>query len=213
MPDDVFQDGQVSRYKPSQLSRQLRWSVVIGSILFVPVVLMPMVYRLWRLWQVPDIGDPFVVSQILKPIPEEENAFPVFEEAFALRVEVPQADFEEYLSESLNDGWNPTDNQLNKYLEMNRPALEKWREATQKENYQIVRIAQNGQSIYDTRYEPSRDLVAWCQTEIERLTKTGRPTEAIPWLRASFRYSSRVTRLGWIVDLAHPFSRYQHARQ
>ncbi len=194
MPNDESQDGQLRRHNPSQLSRQLRWSVAIALILIVLIILMPMAYHLWRLWQVPDIGNPFAVSQILKQIPEEDNAFPGFEEAFALWIEVAKVDFDEYLDEVLSDGWDATDNHLNKYLEFNRPALEKWREATEKENYQIERIAQIGKPVYHTRFRPSRDLVLWCQMEIERLTKTGRPAEAIPWLRASFRYSSLITR-------------------
>ncbi len=96
MHDDATRDDQLARHKPSRLSRLLRWKVAIPSILFVLVILAPVVYRQWRISQVPDIGDPFSVSGILKPIPEEENAFPLFEEAFALRKEVAEADFEEY---------------------------------------------------------------------------------------------------------------------
>ena len=45
-----------------------------------------------------------------------------------------------------------------------------------------------------TNIQSNRDLVRWCQTEIERLTQTGKPADAFPWLRASFRCSGLVTR-------------------
>jgi hypothetical protein len=192
MHDDVTGEEPLAWRKPSRLSWLLRWQVVVPSILFVLVILSPAGFRQWWLSRVPDIGDPFPVSEILKPIPEEENAFPLFEEAFALLKEVADADREEYWDEE-TDGWDSKDNQLNKYLKMNRPALEKWREATEKENFQAVPIAQAGE-FYITNIQAHLDLPRWCQLEIERLTKTGKPADALPWLRASFRYDGLMTR-------------------
>ena len=156
MHDDATRDDQLARHKPSRLSQLLRWKVAVPSILFVLVILAPVVYRQWRLSQVPDIGDPFSVAEILKSISEEENAFPLFEEAFSLLEKVADADANEYWDEE-RDGWDPTDNQLNKYLKMNRPALEKWREATEKENYQIAPIAKLSEAPYITKIQARHD--------------------------------------------------------
>ena len=65
-------------------------------------------------------------------------------------------DANEYWDEE-RDGWDPTDNQLNKYLKMNRPALEKWREATEKENYQIAPIAKLSEAPYITKIQARHD--------------------------------------------------------
>ena len=187
--------------RTSWLSRLLSWKVVVPTVLLLlAAILSPFAYRHWRLSQVPDIGDPFPVTELLAPIPDEENAYLLFKEAFALLEEVAEADFKQYMDEALDDGWDPTDVLLNKYLEMNRPALEKWREATEKADYQ--RPLHNEPSA-DSRINDltaNRELVSWCQTEAERLARTGKPAEALEWLKASFRCSALVTRNGPWID-------------
>lgn len=196
MQDD--RGDQLTRDKPSRLKRLLP-GMAIALVLAMLVILGPVCGRQWRISQVPDIGDPFPVSEVLRPIPEQENAYPLFKEAFALLEDVSVADKGEYLDEVM-DGWDLTDNQLNKYLRLNRPALEKWREATEKPDYQIVPIGQVSNDPYMTELTANRDLIRWCQLEIERLTKSGRPADAFPWLRASFRCSGLVTRNGPWLD-------------
>ena len=191
MNNDETPDDELTRHEPS---RSRRWKVAISSILIVLVCSAPVVYRHWWLGHVPDIDDPFLVSEILKQIPEEKNAFPIFASAFALVKPVAETDFQQYMDEDLDDGWDPTDIQLNKYLEMNRPALEKWQEATEKDDYQLASIARISVESDLTRIQAHRNLVRWCQVEIERLTNTGNPSGVLAWLRASFRCSGLVTR-------------------
>lgn len=201
MHDDATGEEPTAWHDPSRMSRLLRWQVVVPSILFVLVILSPVCFRHWWLSRVPDIGDPFSVSEILKSIPDEENAFPLFEEAFSLRKKVAEDDYKQYLDEWY-DGWDPTDDLLNKYLEMNRPALEKWRKATERQNYRIVPFSRLSEESGLTKLQANRALVYLCQTEIQRLTKTGKPADALPWLRASFRCSGLVTRSApWIGRL------------
>ena len=197
MNNDETPDDELTGHEPS---RSRRWKVAISSILIVLVCSAPVVYRHWRLWHVPDIGHPFLVSEILKQIPEEKNAFPIFASAFALGKPVAETDFQQYMDEFLDDGWDSTDIQLNKYLEMNRPALEKWQEATEKDDYQFVPIARISDESDLTRIQAHRNLVRWCQVEIERLTKTGNPSGALVWLRASFRCSGLMTRRASWMD-------------
>jgi hypothetical protein len=193
MQDDWTEGEPLEWRKRSLRSRLRRWHFVVPSILFVLLLLSAVGFHHWRLSRVPDIGDPFSVSEVLKPIPDEENAFPLFAEADALRIEVAEADSEQYFDEEL-DGWDSTATLLNKYLELNRPALEKWREATEKENYQIVPIADVSVESFLNKAQANRELVRRCQMEIERLTQTGKPADAIPWFRASFRCGGLVTR-------------------
>ncbi len=193
MHANVTSEDQPVGQKPCLLLRLLSWKVAIPALLFALLMFAPVIYRQRQLSQVPNIDDPFPASMLLKPIPTEQNAFPLFEEAFALHVEVAEVDFEKYMDEEL-DGWDPAHHHLNKYLELNRPALEKWREATEKENYQVVPVDQLSLDFYVTNIQANRALVRWCQVEIERLTKTGKPADTLPWLRASFRCSGLVTR-------------------
>jgi hypothetical protein len=193
MQNDWNEGEPLEWRKRSLRSRLRRWHFVVPSILFVLLLLSAVGYRHWRLSRVPDIGDRFPVSEIFKPLPDEENAFLLFAEAHTLLKEVAEADSEQYLDEEL-DGWDSTATLLNKYLELNRPALEKWREATEKENHQIVPIADVSVESLLHKAQANRELVRWCQMEIERLTQTGKPADAIPWFRASFRCGGLVSR-------------------
>ena len=193
MEDDVTEGEPLEWHKRSLRSRLRRWHFVVPSILFVLLLLSAVGFRYWQLSRVPDIGDPFPVSEVLKPMPDEENAFPLFKEAFALQIKVADWDSSQFYDEQF-DGWYSTDTLLHHYLELNRPALEKWREATEKENYQIVPNDLVSEEFEWTEIVADRDLARLCRTEIERLTKTGKPGDALPWLRASFRCSGLVTR-------------------
>lgn len=193
MQVEAHSDDPLVSQKPSRLRRLLRWQVATPLILCMLAILAVVLFPLWRVSQVPDMGDPFPVSGILKPIPDKENAFRDFEEAFALLKEVDYADMYRF-SEQQFDGWDPTAIELNKYLEMNRPAMEKWREATRKNAYQARSMTQVGEEFGFDKFLASRELVRWCKTEIERLLKTDKPAEVLPWLRASFRCSGLTTR-------------------
>ena len=177
---------------PSRLRGLLPWKCVLSCIL-VLLLLGPLVWWQSPLRDVPDIGDPFPVSELLEPIPAETNAYPLFEEAYALLVPVSDEDSQEYHQQE-DDGWDPTDDVLNDYLELNRPALEKWRAATERNDFQVVPVLELTDGIYLPNFGAVRDLICWSHVEIERLAEIGRPAQALPWLRASFRASALITR-------------------
>jgi len=178
-----------------------RTKLWIGFLVAVLLILLqaPFAYRGWRLSQIPDIGVPFPVEDLLTPIHEEENAYPLYEEAFALLVDVSKADRDEYYLEK-EDGWDSTDNQVNHYLKLNRTALEKWREATEKNDFQVAPVPQVQQLTYLVPLQSNRSLSRFCQREIERLTASGNLKEAAGWLKTSFRNSALVTRNSALID-------------
>ena len=130
MQDDWTEGEPLEWRKRSLRSRLRRWHFVVPSILFVLLLLSAVGFHHWRLSRVPDIGDPFSVSEVLKPIPDEENAFPLFAEADARRIEVAEADSVRYFDEEL-DGGDSRATQLNHYREVNGPAREEGRGATE----------------------------------------------------------------------------------
>lgn len=200
MHDDATTDSQLNAQqtaRPHWLRR--RASGIVLTLIGLLVLAAPMLFRKWRLSCVPDIGDPFPITAVLKPISERENASPLFKEAFALLEDLPAADMDEYLDEWF-DGWDPTDNQLNKYMKLNRRALEKWRDATEKEDYQFVLQSKVGTETDVAGLNAFRELHRLCGFEIERLTELHRPAEAFPWLRASFRSSGLMTRNALMIN-------------
>ena len=200
MHDDATADNQLDMNKSARSRKLRRWALGIGLTLIGLLILAaPMLFRQWRLFCVPDIGDPFPIADVLQPISEEENAYPLFKEAFALMENLPPAHMDEYFDQ-VSDGWDPTDHLLNKYLRLNRPALEKWREATEKADYQFAPRSKVEIETDMARVQAIRELYRLCEYEIERLTKSHRPAEAFPLLQASFRCSSLITRKADLFD-------------
>ena len=204
MSDDAANDDQMVGPKRTRWSRLLNWKVAAGLVLLLLIVAActPAAFRSWRLAQVPEIGDPFPVSEILQQIPMEENAFPLFADAWAMRRKVTDTDAAQYDAELDDGGWDATDKMLNKYLTLNRPALEKWREGAARGNYQVIPVTAKlddyGNGMVDV--SANRDLHRSCQFEIERLTEIDRTDDALQWMRSSFRASALVTRNGDWLD-------------
>ena len=99
------------------LLRKLRFTFAVLVTLFVTAAF---VFRAVRLGCLPDIGDPFDVSQVdTVDVDPANNAFPGYQRASALLVPGNQ----EGLEAALQDGWGGADPDLRKWVEDNHPAL------------------------------------------------------------------------------------------
>jgi hypothetical protein len=86
------------------------------------------------------------------------------------------------------DGWNPGDETLDRYLERNQTSLELWRKAVLLSNYQLDFDSQDDESELDL-IRKLRDLNQFAINQIEKLTRSDRLTDAIPWIDAHLRFS------------------------
>lgn len=108
------------------------------SLLAIPLLLLCLMVgsilhqRYWRVWSIPDVGEPFDVEAFLKQYDDiKENAFDDYsrarEQLLKMSEEADELEIEEHI---LN--WEQTSPLLKKWLEENRPALELWLQGTEK---------------------------------------------------------------------------------
>lgn len=174
--------------KPSFLKRWLGWRLIALTAV-VLILLAPVLYRGWRLGQVPVSDDPFDVEafQSQPEVPDEENAAVLLLKATEKFVKLPQADEDAYLDEFI-DGWDPGDATLDRYLIANQPALEIWRDASDRSNFQI-----DLESVdVETKLKFSqglRELNRVAVNQIEKHIAIGDPQAAMPLIEAMIRLS------------------------
>jgi hypothetical protein len=175
--------------KPSFLKRWLGWRILALTAV-VLILLSPLLYRGWRLGQVPPSEEPFLVDEFPKEIPEEENAAPLLVQATERFVKVADSDFKVYFDQSY-DGWDPGDATLDHYLELNQAALEIWRTAASRSRYQL-----DSETLDDEMKENFifrlRELNRFAISQIEKVTKNDHPREAISWLEAMMRHAHLI---------------------
>lgn len=89
------------------------------------------VWRMRSLDGLPDVGDPFDVSEAARPIPisDEDNAFVSYDAARRMLTTLTLANARSLRKPST---WSNADQQARDYLEQNRLALEKWREGSER---------------------------------------------------------------------------------
>ena len=192
-----------SHTKKSFLNRWLGWRAVVLLVLLT-LGLAPVMYRGYKLGQVPVIDPPFDVEEFTTPIPEEENAYFGFEQANSELIDVPSADYKTYNSQ-LESGWSSETEVLDRHLNNNRLALKAWREASDFDEYQPPAEWSATTSpliaVGDTR-----ELSRLAQIQVQKLTQMDRSEEAIPWLKAHFRFAylirQRAITINYLVGVA-----------
>lgn len=172
--------------KPSFLKRWLGWRILALSAV-VLILLSPLLYRGWRLSQVPVTDEPFDVEAFQTEVPDDENAALLLLDAAEKLVVVAEADQEAYFKESY-DGWDPGDAVLDRYLRANLPAMEIWRTAADRPDFQIDLDAADIETQMSF-YGHVRDLNRFANSQIEKLVATGDPRAAIPWIEAMMRHA------------------------
>lgn len=182
----------------SFIARWLRPKLAIPITLLMVLFVSPVLYRGWRLGQVPLADEPFDVGAFLTEIPRDENAYLDFEQAGRELRPIPRADYEQYQTE-LETGWNFNTAILDKHLENNRAALKTWLEATEKARYQPPSEWTPTKSPL-IAVSPTRELHRLANTQIQKFGRTNRPADAIPWIRAQLRFAHLIRRKGDFIN-------------
>ncbi len=147
----------------------------------------------------PDVGDPFDVALARQPveIPDDDNAYTFYSPARRLLTRYPDAlrkvDWAQL-------SWPTVGNGVRDYLEENRPAIEAWREGTDRPD---ALYHQPGEMAIDTILPVVQDLRTLgrlADLEGTRLEEQGAMGEAWSWYKAILRSSRHVGRHGVTIE-------------
>ena len=195
MTADLDPGGAVNSKRPRRRRTALFWLALVTGVLVLFVG--------YRLATLPDPRPPFDVASFESiSIPEDRNAFTYYRQAKDRFVEasavVPdgkaQPDLRKKLEDAIHNGWPKADEPLQKWLQLNQPALEVWKRGTECADGMEV---SPGAEIMETLLPLSQSLrelakMALLQASGTAAKKT--PAEAWPWYRAVLRSSRHVSR-------------------
>ncbi len=175
--------------------RRLTMGVVIAAI----VVGAVWIWGLRGLGGLPDVGDPFDVAAVRRPInmPDADNAYADYVAARRSLSREPQGIFKLDWTKLT---WAQAGTTVREYLEQNRPALLTWREGSERPD---AIYNQAGNLAFDTLLPVVQDLRTFARLaglEGSRLEEQGKMEEAWTWYRAMLRSSRHVGRHGVIIE-------------
>ncbi len=186
------------RWLRSVRGRRLALGVSIGLIALVCISS----WWLRRSEELPDIGDPFDVAEALRPVdlPDDQNAYAVYATAprsrLQLREALPNVDFQDFNTLT----WSKAGPEVRAVLEQRRPALEKWREGSERPDaleFQPEQLVRSGW-IVSPLTEGMWDLAKLAALEGSRLEESCEMSQAWDWYRAMLRFSRLVERHGGV---------------
>lgn len=157
------------------------------------------VWRTRDVSELPDIGDPVDLQALREPvvIADDENAFTFYQQAHAKLGRLTHG-----VSTALwkNPTWSGASPNLQEFLKQNRPALELWREGTDRPD---ALYHQPAQSALDTLLPLAQDIGTFgrlAALEGSRHEETNEMAEAWRWYRATLRSSRHVGKRGVIIE-------------
>jgi hypothetical protein len=156
-------------------------------------------WRMRSLDDLPDVGDPFDVAQAVRPISvrDEDNAYVSY---IAARRKLTMLTLATDRLMRKTNTWSSADQKVRDYLEQNRPALEIWREGTERRE---ALYHQAGETATDTTLPMAQHLRTFSQLaglEGSRLEEQGAMEEAWSWYRAMLRASRHLGRHAVLIE-------------
>lgn len=123
-----------------------RWLILFRPKVGVPLAILivlatiPLAIRSWRISSLPPIDEPFDVDAFCSvTIPDKENAFVEYREAFDLYVNETATNEDWDFYDDLNRGrWEHVPSAFEKWVLDNEKSIEKWLESTKKHNAMAV---------------------------------------------------------------------------
>ena len=171
----------------------------VGLAVAFIVVLGMWIWAIRRADELPDIGDPFDVAEARRPINirDTENAYVLYAEASRQHPEFPAILWDVDLKTLT---WSKASASVREFVEKNRPALETWREASDRPEaiYQ-----QPGDFAFGTvlrLLNEVRTMADLAALEGSRHEEAGRMDRAWQWYRAMLRASRHVGTHGVLVE-------------
>jgi hypothetical protein len=172
---------------------------ILGLAVSTIAVLSLWIWGLRRVDELPDVGEPFNLDEIRRPvaIPDPDNAFVAYAEAKRQKYRYPaflrKVDFKTL-------AWSEASAEVRDCVEKSRPALETWREASERTE---ALYHQPGNMTMDTMVplvQDASELGRLAALEGSRLEENGEMDRAWPWYRAILRTSRHIGRHGVIIE-------------
>ena len=173
--------------------------LVLGIFGGLALVLGLSIWRVRDVSDLPDIGDPVDLASICQPIVvvDNDNAFAHYSQARSKLGKVTQG---ESTALRANPTWSGSGPNLKEFLRRRRPALELWREGT--ERTEAV-YHQPGEATLDVLLPVAQDLQLLGRLaglEGSRLEEDKEMAEAWRWYRAMMRTSRHAGKRGVVIE-------------
>jgi hypothetical protein len=178
-----------------------RYSIVLGIAVGLIALVVVWVWRMRSLDGLPDVGDPFDLTEALKSIEisDDNNAYVSYSEANRLLAvskmpdAVTRVDWEKAT-------WSTSGPEVRAFLEENSPALEAWRVGTKRPD---ARYYQPGMLAADSELPVVQNLrvFGWLAAlEGTRLQDKGAMDEAWSWYNCILRSSRHAGKHGVVIE-------------
>jgi hypothetical protein len=182
--------------------------VGLAALFALAMVAGVAVWRMRSLDGLPDVEDPFDVALALQPVPisDEDNSFVSY--IAASRMLTPLTTAIDRAMRKSSD-WSSADQKLRNYLEKNRPALEKWREGSERPDALYHQPGDTSVATYVPMAGHLRTFGRLASLEGSRLEEQGAIEEAWAWYKAMIRASRHLGRHGLLIE--RTMGAYDHA--
>jgi hypothetical protein len=204
----------MSDLDPARRSRWLTTTrlkrLTIGLLIaFVPVLVG---YRLYELFAVPDIGEPFDVAAFTSyTLPDPENAYTHYRNALALYVReetviasdptFKSKEFWTNKTEAEKNGWEHAIPAVRRWVEVNRPMLDEWKRGAKLAASLRVPLSEVSKAPpWSYELSPVRNCAILMSLEGSRLTAELRFAEAWGYYRDLLRSGRHLAMHGTLLD-------------
>lgn len=187
--------------------RPPRWLLLFKPKVGIPLAILivlasiPLAVRSWRISSLPHIDEPFDVEAFCSvTIPDEENAFVEYREAFDLFVEFPNPSphWNSYWDMVKGD-WTDAPPALVAWILSNDRAFDVWLKGTEKP--QAIFVQRSDVDFAAIDYTSSgRSLARFALLRVGRHLRDGNTDEAWKILHAAFRFSRHVGQHGIVQE-------------
>jgi hypothetical protein len=177
--------------------RRRRTAWAVGAVLVVCAGAW--VWREGKLWGLPDVGDPFDVKAFgTVALPEDENAYVLYQEASRLLTRMPRAGIDR--GKWWQGGWSEAAPQVRAWVDQNQEALDVWRRGTERPS---ALYHQPKDLTFDTLLpvdQGLRQLDLMAGLRGSSLEEQGDAAGAWTWYRAMLRCSQHLGMHGVFIE-------------
>jgi hypothetical protein len=207
MTAELNAEGAVNSKRPRRRRTALFWLALVTGVLVLFVG--------YRLATLPNLRPPFDVASFESvSIPEDQNAFTYYRQAKDRFVEasavVPDVKDQPVLwkkrEATIQNGWSKADVPVQKWLQLNQPALDVWRRGTECPDGMEMPLGSKTIETMLPVSQSQRELVKMALVQASGTAAKKTPAEAWPWYRAVLRSSRHVSRhsetIGRLIGVA-----------
>lgn len=207
-PEDSSADADTHPHSDAQPPRSTnrrppRWLILFKPKVGIPLAILivlasiPLAIRSWRISSLPPIDEPFDVEAFCSvTIPDKENAFVEYKQAFKLLVDFSgkREDWESY-KRMANGNWADAPSSFPAWIKTNDSAFKIWLKGTAKPSAMFMPRDQIDYDKVDY-ITKARSLVRMAMLRAGMHIRDGNTVEAWQILHAAFRFSRHLSQHG-----------------